>query len=69
MYAGTDSETPKRWISMRFTPVRRIINCTDKRCTPGLPQANGAYERQEGRNPGKPVFLRNKGGIKQEPQR
>lgn len=33
MYAATDSQTRTAGISMRFTPVRKRINCTDKRHT------------------------------------
>lgn len=65
MYAGTDSETPKRWYFYEiyaseedYQLHRQTLHFLDY-----LRQTAHMSARKE------PVFLRNKGGIKQEPQR
>ena len=70
MYAGTDSETPKRWYFYEiyaseedYQLHRQTLHFLDYlRHTAHMSARKDAI-------PVKPVFLRNKGGIKQEPQR
>ena len=70
MYAGTDSETPKRWYFYEiyaseedYQLHRQTLHFLDYlRQTAHMSTSKDAI-------PVKPVFLRNKGGIKQEPQR
>ncbi|OOJ05707.1 putative quinol monooxygenase [Escherichia coli] len=70
MYAGTDSETPKRWYFYEiyaseedYQLHRQTLHFLDY-----LRQTAHMSARKDA-TPVKPVFLRNKGGIKQEPQR
>ena len=70
MYAGTDSETPKRWYFYEIYASEEDYQL--HRQTPHFRD----YLRQTAHMsvskdaiPVKPVFLRNKGGIKQEPHR
>lgn len=70
MYAGTDSETPKRWYFYEiyaseedYQLHRQTLHFLDY-----LRQTAQMSARKDA-IPVKPVFLRNKGGIKQEPQR
>ncbi|EEW4814885.1 hypothetical protein D9C93_15120 [Escherichia coli] len=70
MYAGTDSETPKRWYFYEiyaseedYQLHRQTLHFLDY-----LRQTAHMSARKDA-IPVKPVFLRNKGGIKQEPQR
>ena len=70
MYAGTDSETPKRWYFYEiyaseedYQLHRQTLHFLDY-----LRQTAHMSSRKDA-IPVKPVFLRNKGGIKQEPQR
>ncbi|EEV5530728.1 antibiotic biosynthesis monooxygenase [Escherichia coli] len=70
MYAGTDSETPKRWYFYEiyaseedYQLHRQTLHFLDY-----LRQTAHMSARKDV-IPVKPVFLRNKGGIKQEPQR
>lgn len=70
MYAGTDSETPKRWYFYEiyaseedYQLHRQTLHFLDY-----LRQTAHMSARKDAISV-KPVFLRNKGGIKQEPQR
>lgn len=70
MYAGTDSETPKRWYFYEiyaseedYQLHRQTLHFLDY-----LRQTAHMSARKDAILV-KPVFLRNKGGIKQEPQR
>ena len=70
MYAGTDSETPKRWYFYEiyaseedYQLHRQTLHFLEY-----LRQTAHMSSRKDA-IPVKPVFLRNKGGIKQEPQR
>lgn len=70
MYAGTDSETPNRWYFYEIYASEEAYQL--HRQTPHFRD----YLRQTAHMsvskdaiPVKPVFLRNKGGIKQEPHR
>ncbi|EFL5721827.1 TPA: antibiotic biosynthesis monooxygenase [Escherichia coli] len=70
MYAGTDSETPKRWYFYEiyaseedYQLHRQTLHFLDYlRQTAHMSTSKDAI-------PVKPVFLRNKGGIKQDPHR
>ena len=70
MYAGTDSETPKRWYFYEiyaseedYQLHRQTLHFLDHlRQTAHMSTSKDAI-------PVKPVFLRNKGGIKQDPHR
>ena len=70
MYAGTDSETPKRWYfydiyasEEDYQLHRQTLHFLDYlRQTAHMSTSKDAI-------PVKPVFLRNKGGIKQDPHR
>lgn len=53
MYAGTDSETPKRWYFYEIYASEEDYQLHRQTLHFLEYQANGAYERQEGRNPGK----------------
>ncbi|WP_244074093.1 putative quinol monooxygenase [Escherichia coli] len=70
MYAGTDSETPKRWYFYEIYASEEDYQL--HRQTPHfldyLRQTAHMSARKDA-IPVKPVFLRNKGGIKQEQQR
>lgn len=70
MYAGTDSETPKRWYFYEiyaseedYQLHRQTLHFLDY-----LRQTAHMSTRKDA-IPVKPVFLRNKGGIKQDPHR
>ncbi len=53
MYAGTDSETPKRWYFYEIYASEEDYQLHRQTLHFRITQANGAYERREGRNPGK----------------